>query len=102
VVLEVADNGRGFSRQAGPEPEKMTVAGSGLRGMSERLAAVGGRLSLGPGASGRGFRLAATVPAAPAPRSDDVARDDATSWGEANTADGWEAAPSATVTVRPR
>ena len=44
-----------------PRPENPT--GSGLRGMSERLSAVGGRLSLGRAEPGRGLRLTATVPA---------------------------------------
>jgi signal transduction histidine kinase len=38
----------------------------GLRGMSERLAAVGGQLEVRP--SGHGFRLVATVPADTASR----------------------------------
>ena len=40
------------------------ATGSGLRGISERLSAAGGHLSLGQGDNGRGFRLTATVPAA--------------------------------------
>lgn len=54
MSLEVTDDGRGFSGGA---------SGSGLRGMSERLSAVGGHLSLGRPETGRGFRLTATVPA---------------------------------------
>jgi two-component system, NarL family, sensor histidine kinase DesK len=60
LALEVTDDGRGPAGRDQP-------AGSGLHGMSERLAAVGGRLSLEAdgtwslGASG--FRLCATVPA---------------------------------------
>jgi two-component system sensor histidine kinase DesK len=58
LTLEVTDDGRGPRAQDGPR-------GAGLRGMSERLSAVGGRLSFGPagaGIRGHGFRLAATVP----------------------------------------
>jgi two-component system sensor histidine kinase DesK len=55
LSLEVTDDGRGFAGAA---------TGSGLRGMSERLSAIGGHLSLGRPGSGRGFRLTATVPAA--------------------------------------
>ena len=55
LSLEVTDDGRGFPGAA---------TGSGLRGMSERLSAIGGHLSLGRPGSGRGFRLTATVPAA--------------------------------------
>jgi two-component system sensor histidine kinase DesK len=63
LVLEVTDDGRGFARPDLPNPD-----GSGLRGMSERLSAVGGSLSLEPagpgrGPGGRGFRLTAAVPA---------------------------------------
>ena len=54
------------------EPAGSTAGGSGLRGMSERLAGIGGRLSLGAARSnGRGFRLVATVPEAPAPGPED-------------------------------
>jgi two-component system sensor histidine kinase DesK len=83
ISLDVADDGRGFP---GLDPDH--PAGSGLHGMSERLSAAGGRLSLGPAdapgakapgskapgskapgskAQGRGFRLTATVPAEPHP-----------------------------------
>jgi two-component system, NarL family, sensor histidine kinase DesK len=69
LSLEVTDDGHGFANQ---DPENSQ--GSGLRGMSERLSAIGGRLSLGaagsgtaePGRNNRGFRLVATVPAATA------------------------------------
>jgi len=76
LSLEVTDDGRGFADQ---DPER--PRGSGLHGMSERLSAIGGRLSLGPAEPGhkddkdhnddkdhhdRGFRLVATVPAATA------------------------------------
>jgi two-component system sensor histidine kinase DesK len=53
VSLEVTDDGRGFAGSA---------TGSGLRGMSERLSAIGGHLSVGRPETGRGFRLTATVP----------------------------------------
>ncbi len=53
VELEVADDGVG-----GPEPP---VEGSGLRGIAERVAALGGELTVGPGASG-GFRVLAALP----------------------------------------
>jgi two-component system, NarL family, sensor histidine kinase DesK len=58
LTLEVTDDGRGPQPQDAPR-------GAGLRGMSERLSAVGGRLSLGPAEAGsraHGFRLTATVP----------------------------------------
>jgi len=74
LSLEVTDDGRGLP---GPDPSQAPEAGrgdgaqasdppmgTGLRGMSERLSAVGGRLSLGSAGPGRGhgFRLTATVP----------------------------------------
>ena len=77
LSLEVSDDDRGLASQpAGPGGHGIQVgsgaagapvppAGSGLHGMSERLSAVGGRLSAGPARSGeasRGFRLIATVP----------------------------------------
>jgi two-component system sensor histidine kinase DesK len=60
VSLEVTDDGRGFS---GPPRDSTSVSatGSGLRGISERLSAAGGHLSLGRGDNGRGFRLTATI-----------------------------------------
>ncbi len=60
LSLEVSDDGHGF----GPGPRR--AHGAGLRGMSERLDAVGGRLVLGPAGSAEGFRLTAAVPAAAA------------------------------------
>jgi two-component system, NarL family, sensor histidine kinase DesK len=57
--LEVTDDGHGL---AGLENEDQSQ-GSGLRGVSERLSAVGGSVSLAPGPNGHGFRLTATVPA---------------------------------------
>jgi two-component system, NarL family, sensor histidine kinase DesK len=72
VSLEVTDDGRGFSGQDPGGPENPATPdgahGSGLRGVSERLSAIGGRLSLGPADAsgskgpGHGFRLVATVP----------------------------------------
>ena len=64
LSLEVTDDGRGLPGPAAGEPGEQdpdAPRGAGLRGMSERLSAVGGRLSLG--SAGRGFRLTATAPA---------------------------------------
>jgi two-component system sensor histidine kinase DesK len=61
LSLEVTDDGRGLPGQQTPA----AGGGTGLHGMSERLSAVGGRLSLGGGRPGRGLRLVATVPARP-------------------------------------
>jgi two-component system, NarL family, sensor histidine kinase DesK len=55
LALEVTDDGRGVAADG-------TGTGSGLHNMSERLSAVGGRFSAGPGRDGHGFRLVATVP----------------------------------------
>jgi two-component system sensor histidine kinase DesK len=62
LSLEVRDDGRGH---VGAEPSG-TGTGTGLRGMSERLCAVGGSLELRPSGT-PGFRLVASVPTAPAP-----------------------------------
>ncbi|MGH3286487.1 MAG: sensor histidine kinase, partial [Streptosporangiaceae bacterium] len=65
LSLEVCDDGHGLNHANADTP---TANGAGLRGMSERLSAQGGRLSLGPadpGPSsrwGHGFKLTATVP----------------------------------------
>ncbi|MEN3608445.1 sensor histidine kinase [Plantactinospora sp. ZYX-F-223] len=53
--LEVSDDGRGPSGDGRP-------GGLGLIGMRERVSAVGGALSTGPGLDGTGFRVAATLP----------------------------------------
>ena len=67
LSLEVTDNGRGLTAVAGPAGPDLP-SGTGLHGISERLSAVGGRFSVGSiGRDGRGFRLIATVPAAPEP-----------------------------------
>ena len=55
VTLTVVDDGQG---SAG-------TAGDGLSGLAERVTALGGRLTAGP-AEGRGFRLVAVLPTAPA------------------------------------
>ena len=64
LTLEVRDDGRGHATSSRPAEPGRT--GTGLRGMSERLCAVGGSLELRP-AGPPGFRLIATVPAAAAP-----------------------------------
>jgi signal transduction histidine kinase len=56
VDVEVLDDGDGDGGAA--------VAGNGITGMRERAAALGGYLEAGP-AAGRGFRVAAHLPAAP-------------------------------------
>jgi two-component system sensor histidine kinase DesK len=66
LSLEVTDDGRGPADQGSDHSQ--ASRGSGLRGMSERLSAIGGRLSLSPAepaAARRGFRLTATVTRAP-------------------------------------
>ncbi|HEY5019122.1 MAG TPA: sensor histidine kinase [Streptosporangiaceae bacterium] len=71
LTLEVCDDGRGH---AGVEPAGSgTFTGTGLRGMSERLCAVGGSLELRP-AGPPGFRLIAAVPATAAPAAAGGAR----------------------------
>ncbi len=57
LTLTVRDDGSGHTCDTGTQ-------GSGLRGMSERLSAVGGSLELHPDVH-PGFCLVATVPAVP-------------------------------------
>jgi two-component system sensor histidine kinase DesK len=82
VTLEVRDDGRGHAAAEAPAAEA-AGAGTGLRGMSERLCAVGGSLELRP-AGPPGFRLIATAPADPP--ADPVG--DRPAAGPAATADG--------------
>ncbi len=65
LVLQVRDDGRGVAACGADAMTGGAGTGhSGLRGMSERLSAVGGRLEIRPGsAAARGFCLVATVPA---------------------------------------
>jgi two-component system sensor histidine kinase DesK len=86
LTLEVRDDGRGHvgAESAG--------SGTGLRGMSERLCAVGGGLELRP-AEAPGFRLVATMPATvrPAtgqPAAGRPATDRPAGGGSADGADG--------------
>jgi two-component system sensor histidine kinase DesK len=67
LSLEVTDDGRGFSERDA-QADQAAAQGSGLRGMSERLSAVGGRLSISSAtaaspANASGFRLTATLSA---------------------------------------
>ncbi|WP_344942907.1 sensor histidine kinase [Actinomadura miaoliensis] len=68
VVLQVDDDG------AGPCDPAALERGNGLRGMRERAAAVGGRVSAEPGPSG-GFRVHARLPLPHAPATDDQTGD---------------------------
>jgi two-component system sensor histidine kinase DesK len=73
LSLEIFDDGRGLGQpqpdqrpdqQPDQQPDPQSAKGTGLRGMSERLSAAGGRLSLAAAdpARGQGFKLTATVP----------------------------------------
>src|SRR5579863_187844 len=69
VTLVVSDDGRGHAQAAGQDTGAgpaagplAATAGTGLRGMSERISAAGGSLELRPDAR-PGFCLIATVPA---------------------------------------
>ncbi|MFF2507096.1 sensor histidine kinase [Streptomyces sp. NPDC058067] len=61
VRLRVHDNGRG----AAADPPEPGVGGTGLRGLTERLAAAGGSLEAGP--APRGFTVTAELPVLPVP-----------------------------------
>lgn len=56
AIMEMTDDGAG--------PSSASNGGSGLAGLAERVAAVGGRVTTGP-AGGRGFRLQVSVPLPP-------------------------------------
>jgi two-component system, NarL family, sensor histidine kinase DesK len=87
LSLDVTDDGRGFAEKDLTAPRNVNgqpgtgeeeTRGTGLRGMTERLSAAGGALSLGsadpsgPGPAGHGFRLTATVPQNLAVTADDT------------------------------
>ncbi len=67
--LVVADDGRGFATDIRTAP-----GGFGLRGMSERLALLGGRVQV-EAAPGRGTVVTVTVPRVPAPASSTAGRE---------------------------
>jgi two-component system sensor histidine kinase DesK len=54
LSVTVSDDGGGCAQPS--------ASGTGLRGMTERLSAVGGDVQIAPGTTGGGFRLTATVP----------------------------------------
>jgi len=61
LELEVADTGRGFDAASALDPARGGTAGSGLRGMRDRLELFGGRLRL-TSTPRAGTRLQAAVP----------------------------------------
>jgi two-component system sensor histidine kinase UhpB len=75
LTMEVSDAGRGRPADGTPS--------TGIRGMQERAALIGGRLEVGPGEHGRGCRVRLRVdpealqPAAGTVASDDDPADDA-------------------------
>jgi two-component system sensor histidine kinase DesK len=68
LSLQIADDGQGFAGPASATGNGTGAkGGNGLRNMSERLSAVGGRLTMSPVSSrASGFCLTATVPRNPA------------------------------------
>jgi two-component system sensor histidine kinase DesK len=65
AYAEVVDDGPG-PETAAPGPEEDPTAGTGLRGLAERVAAAGGAVVAGA-LPGRGYRLRVTLPLAPEP-----------------------------------
>lgn len=62
--IAVSDNGRGAQSVSRGDPDELSGSGGhGLIGLRERLAAVGGTLSVEPSTPGSGFTLAARIPA---------------------------------------
>jgi signal transduction histidine kinase len=59
LEIEVTDDGRGVDARS-----LEATDGHGIRGMSERVEALGGSFSAGPRDDGSGFRVAATIPLA--------------------------------------
>jgi two-component system, NarL family, sensor histidine kinase DesK len=100
LSLEVRDDGRGHGGDEhggdGLAGDGLATgdgpSGAGLRGMSERLSAVGGSLELRP--AGPGFLLIATVPAAPR-RGDAVEAGPAGAAGGAGASGGADGGDSA-------
>ena len=71
VSLTVADNGEGAPSTA-PSPPLPGIGGTGLKGLTERLAAAGGSLRAGPSPRG-GFTVTAELPVEAGDASEPVA-----------------------------
>jgi PAS domain S-box-containing protein len=71
VTMEIADQGKGLPREVIQDASSgwMGARGVGLRGMSERVRQVGGKLEISSDASGTKLRV--TVPVQPYPGSED-------------------------------
>jgi two-component system sensor histidine kinase DesK len=69
VRLTVTDNGTGDGEPSAPCPPG--IGGTGLKGLTERLAAAGGSLTAGPSPRG-GFTVAAELPREPSDLADAV------------------------------
>jgi two-component system sensor histidine kinase DesK len=65
ICLTVTDDGQGDSRQESTAALQSGQPGNGLRGLRERVAALGGRCEAGS-VGKHGFRLTALVPLLPA------------------------------------
>ncbi len=65
VSMTISDDGQGQSLTQWPPSARAGQSGNGLRGIAERVAALGGRCEAGP-AGMRGFRLAVVLPWQPA------------------------------------
>ncbi|MGZ3665666.1 MAG: sensor histidine kinase [Ktedonobacterales bacterium] len=79
VAIEVCDDGRAdLSSSSSPTQHHV---GSGLRGLAERVHALGGRVEAGSGAGG-GFRLAVSLPVMVAASADEAAPERSPSDGE--------------------
>ncbi|MFE4870831.1 sensor histidine kinase [Streptomyces sp. NPDC056682] len=61
VTLKITDNGKGAPAAPAPAPR---IGGTGLKGLTERLAAAGGSLTAGP-APRTGFQVTAELPVDP-------------------------------------
>ena len=61
VRVRISDDGRGALPASDPPPSVPGIGGTGLKGLTERLAAAGGSLEAGPGPRG-GFVVTAELP----------------------------------------
>ncbi|MGH7634052.1 MAG: sensor histidine kinase, partial [Gemmatimonadaceae bacterium] len=83
MQVAVIDDGRGSRAPGADDTGETAIDGNGLRGLAERVAALGGRFEAGP-VDGGGFHLVVSAPLAQPTRDEDANHANNTSANNAN------------------